>query len=83
MEEIEEIQEEHDREQFYHDQEQEMRIQEKEEEHERTREHNMALMHQVTVGSNEHKRCLKELMSIAEYSLISLIVGQQRVRISC
>ena len=47
MEEIEEIQQEHDREQFYHDQEQEMQIKEKEMEHERNREHNMALMHQV------------------------------------
>ena len=47
MEEIEEIQQEHDREQFYHEQEQEMRIQEKEQEHERSREHNLELMHQV------------------------------------
>ena len=51
MEEIEEIQQEHDREQFYHDQEQEMQIKEKEMEHERNREHNMALMHQVCFSS--------------------------------
>lgn len=47
MEEIEEIQAEQEREQFYHDQEQEMKIQEKEEEHERNVEHNLALIHQV------------------------------------
>ena len=48
MEEIEEIQEEHNRDQFYHDQEQEMDIQDKEMEHERNHEHNLALMHQVS-----------------------------------
>merc|ERR1711990_47028 len=47
MEEIEEIQEDHAREQFYHDQEQELSIQEKEMEHERSREHNLSLMHQL------------------------------------